>query len=406
MSETVSDEASAEIPYRSLDRRVLWLLGLCAFASMASMRVCDAMLAALAAEFSSTTGQAARVISGFALAYGVLQLFYGPLGDRLGKVRVVSVATLACTVGCVLAALSPNLNWLVASRALSGMAAAGIIPLTMAWIGDSVSYESRQEVLAKLLGATVFGMICGQWFGGLITALFGWRFAFGVLALIFLVSGTMLSRQSKGFAQSSVKGEVGIWRRMMEVVSKPWARVVLLVTCIEGALAFSALAFIPSHLQITFHLSIPASGAIVALYGLGGLFYSRCARTLLRRLGETGLANLGGSCMGIALATIAFSPAWPWILPACLVAGFGFYALHNTLQTNATQMAPAARGTAVSLFSCVLFLGQSLGVLFAAWVVDQFAAAMVFACSALGLFLLAGMFSLLIRQHKKSQMEA
>lgn len=101
--------------------------------------------------------------------------------------------------------------------------------------------------------------------------------------------------------------------------------------------------------------------------------------------------------MGLAFATVAFAPSWPWALPACLVGGFGFYALHNTLQTNATQMAPAARGTAVSLFACVLFLGQSLGILYAAWVIDRFSSSMVFASSALGLPLLGGAFAFLVR---------
>ncbi|HQZ46612.1 MAG TPA: hypothetical protein PK042_10865, partial [Usitatibacteraceae bacterium] len=40
----------------------------------------------------------------------------------------------------------------------------------------------------------------------------------------------------------------------------------------------------------------------------------------------------------------------------------GFYMLHNTLQTNATQMAPTRRGTAVALFAGIFFLGQSGGV--------------------------------------------
>jgi predicted MFS family arabinose efflux permease len=181
---------------------------------------------------------------------------------------------------------------------------------------------------------------------------------------------------------------------------------VLLVTCIEGALAFSAIAFIPAHLHATFDLTMPTAGAIVALYGVGGLLYSRCARVLLRRFGETGLANIGGACMGLAFATIAFTPSWILALPACLVAGFGFYALHNTLQTNATQMAPAVRGTAVSLFACVLFLGQSLGVLCAAWVVDRFSSSMVFASSALGLMLLGGAFAILVGQHNRQLREA
>jgi predicted MFS family arabinose efflux permease len=58
-------------------------------------------------------------------------------------------------------------------------------------------------------------------------------------------------------------------------------------------------------------------------------------------------------------------------VPASLLAGFGFFMFHNTMQTNATQMAPAARGTAVSLFASFLFMGQSLGVLLAAALVGR-----------------------------------
>ena len=390
---------------QALDSRILWLLSLCAFASMASMRICDAMLPSLATAFSATTGQVAKAISAFALAYGVMQLFYGPVGDRYGKARVVGFATLACTIGSVAAALSPSLEWLIASRALSGMAAAGIIPLTMAWIGDSVDYETRQEVLAKLLGATVFGMICGQWLGGLITDLAGWRSAFVVLAMTFALSGVLLTRQARRFPVSHVAVIGGIGPRVLDVLSRPWARTVLVITCIEGALAFSAIAFIPSYLHAVFHLTMPVAGAIVALYGIGGFLYSRCARRLLSRLGEPGLARLGGVCLGFSFLTVAFAPSWHWALPACLVAGFGFYAFHNTLQTNATQMAPAARGTAVSLFACVLFLGQSIGVLVAAWALDRSSAALVFAVAAIGLFLLAGAFASLVARRRRQQLK-
>ncbi len=55
----------------------------------------------------------------------------------------------------------------------------------------------------------------------------------------------------------------------------------------------------------------------------------------------------------------------PWAAPApaaCFVAGFGFYMLHNTLQTNATQMAPQRRGAGMALFASSFFIGQSAGV--------------------------------------------
>jgi len=73
----------------------------------------------------------------------------------------------------------------------------------------------------------------------------------------------------------------------------------------------------------------------------------------------------------LAALVVAFTPYWVLALPACLVGGFGFFMLHNTLQTNAAQMTPEARGTAVSLFAASLFLGQSVGVFFAAKLIDR-----------------------------------
>jgi len=227
--------------------RTLAFLCVAAFASMVSMRCGDALLPALVAEFATTPGEAAGVISYFALAYGLLQLFYGPMGDRYGKFRVVALATLGCTLGALAAAASPSLDWLRASRFLSGAAAAGIIPLTMAWVGDNVPYQRRQEVLAKLLGATVCGMIAGQWFGGLVADTWGWRIGFVMLALLFAAASLLLAREQRRRGPAPVAAQaVRPLALTRSVLAHPWARTVLVVVFIEGALAFAAIAFVPS----------------------------------------------------------------------------------------------------------------------------------------------------------------
>ena len=81
------------------------------------------MLPQLAAEFGTTTGQAARAVTAFAVAYGVLQMFFGPVGDRYGKYRVVSVATFACALGSAGAVMAQSLDMLVLCRALGHRAA-------------------------------------------------------------------------------------------------------------------------------------------------------------------------------------------------------------------------------------------------------------------------------------------
>jgi predicted MFS family arabinose efflux permease len=382
------------------DRTLLWL-SIAAFASLASLLFCDSMLPALAEDFSTTPGQAALVISAFAIAYGALQIFYGPMGDRYGKFKVVAAATLACTVGSAAAAISPTLDWLSASRALSGATAAGIIPLTMAWIGDNVPYARRQEILARLLTSTVSGMIAGQWLGGLIADTLGWRMGFAMLAALFAIaSGLMYIELHKARPQTEhptiTAGSAT--SRMLSVLRVPWARRILFITMVEGAVAYSAVSFVPNHLHMQFGLSMGSAGAVLALFGVGGLLYSRLAKKLVLRLGEASLAGLGGCLLATSFGLLAWMPVWQWALPACLLGGFSFYCLHNTLQTQATQMVQAARGTAVSLFACFLFLGQSAGIFAASLVIDAYSAIPVFIAAAASILVLGIGFALLLNK--------
>jgi YNFM family putative membrane transporter len=99
-------------------RRSIFLLSLAAFSSMAAQRICAAMLPELSRVFAVSLAQAAQVVSIFAVVYGLSQLFYGPLGDRLGKFRIVTYATLWGSVGSVVAIFASSLDMLLVARAL------------------------------------------------------------------------------------------------------------------------------------------------------------------------------------------------------------------------------------------------------------------------------------------------
>ncbi|MDO8777677.1 MAG: hypothetical protein Q7K57_54970 [Burkholderiaceae bacterium] len=96
----------------------------------------------------------------------------------------------------------------------------------------------------------------------------------------------------------------------------------------------------PSHLIQRFGFSIAAAGAVMALFGLAVFLYTRCAAAWVGRLGESGLACLGGSLVAVSLRALAKIQHWPIALPACFTLGLGFHMLHSTLQTLAIQMAP------------------------------------------------------------------
>lgn len=369
------------------------------FCSSASMRACDPMLPALAQAFGVTTGRAALTVSAYAVAYGLLQLLFGPLGDRYGKRRMIGFAALGCVVGNALALLALSFAMLVVARFLAGASAAGIIALVLAWVGDTVRYEDRQAVLARFMMLSLGGMIAGQWVSGLLIEWLGWRSVFAVLAGVFCIGGLAISFNREVRAEPvRPPSPNGYWRDLREVLSVPWARWMLVLVMVEGAFAFSGLAFLPAFLVREFGLGLSAAAAVVALYGVGGFFYAFLARRWLTVLGESGMVLAGGLALGVGWLVLALASRWELALPASLMAGVGFYMLHGTMQTHATQMVPALRGTAVSLFAATMFLGISVGVTVASAVVDRLGTRPLFLACGIALAVLGAVFAASLRQ--------
>ncbi len=385
-------------------RRAVTLLSLAAFASAASARLCDPMLPDLARTFLASPGETAQVISSFSVAYGLLQVFFGPLGDRLGKYRLIAWTTLACTLGSLGAVLASSLHWLILSRLLTGASAAGLIPLSMAWIGDTISYEHRQATLARFLAGQIVGVIGGQFIGGLFTDTLGFRWAFGFMALTYLVVGLWVLKESRSnestrHVHNEQAGKTGVLAQGVSVLRVRWARVILLTVFVEGMTVFGTMAFVPSYLHHRFGLSLTMSGAVMATFGLGGFSYILFARQFVSNFGEVGLAKMGGLLIGAAWLILALGDSWSWALPACTFVGLGYYMLHNTLQTNATQMAPQVRGTAVSMFASAFFLGQSLGVVLASILLARTGMTALLVLAALALPVIGLAFSRALKVH-------
>jgi predicted MFS family arabinose efflux permease len=353
--------------------RIVFLLSCAAFFSGAALRICDSLLPRLAHDFGITAGVAGRVIISFSVAYGLMQLVFGPLGDRFGKARLVNIALGGCAIGSLACVLAPGFDALVGLRMVWGMAAAGVIPLSMALIGDMVPYEERQATLARMLTGLLSGMMAGQLAGGLFAdSDWGWRGAFGTLtvgytivALAFAANVRLPAPVHEGGARLSFASQ------LRAVVQVPWARVILVAVGVEGIFLLGPMAYLPAYLHTRHGLSLSAASALIALYAVGGLVYAMTARRIVRTFGERRMVRAGGVLLGCALAGLWLSPWWFTAGPLALLLGFGTYLYHNTLQTNATQMAPTARGTAVALFAFCLFAGQALGVSLSGFALDR-----------------------------------
>ena len=121
----------------------------------------------------------------------------GPIGDRFGKFRMVAVACALSAVTVLACGLAQSLTTLTLARIATALTAAWIIPLGMAFVGDAVPYERRQQVLGRYLTGQITGQLFGQAAGGIIGDLLGWR------AVFFILSARVRARRASRCSASS-----------------------------------------------------------------------------------------------------------------------------------------------------------------------------------------------------------
>ncbi|MFD1625305.1 MFS transporter [Azospirillum griseum] len=342
--------------------RLIVLLGLAGFASAFSLRTTDPLLALIAADLHVTMQQAVLLASAYTLPYALMQIVLGPVGDAIGKSRLIRLALVILTIGLTLSAIAPSYATVFASRMLAGAFAGGIIPASMALIGDRVAYEERQIAISRFLLAVILGQMSGSVVAGSLAELAGWRVVFGLaagltalvcVATVIGLRGEVEKRSPLSLADAQL--------RYGTVLTNPASLIVFATVAAEGILIFGLFPFVAPILQEHGAGGAFEAGMTIAGFAIGGVVYSAIVRRLIQRLGQWGMMQAGGLCCALAYFVAAFPVPWPVVCGAFLLAGFGFYMLHNTMQTQATELAPTARGSALALFASSFFLGQGVG---------------------------------------------
>jgi DHA1 family inner membrane transport protein len=347
---------------------VFLIFAACAFASGFALRLADPIVLPVAAHFAIKPTLAALLNTAYALPYAFAQPFLGPIGDRFGKPRCIQVCVAGLALMLLLGAFAPSFGVLMATRIGAGVFAGGLIPLVIASLGDAYDMNERQIMIGRMLFAIISGQMLGSVVSGLANDAFGWHSALvigagvGACAAGFAWLGMPKDASATAARDSVPFGE--LYRRVLANPKTPW---LIGGVAVESIFYYGLFPYMGELLLTT---ARPASGSIAAVtglvlgaFGIGGLLYAALVRLLLRHFGVRRMALIG-STMGAACYTaLAFAPSWWLAALAMFVAGISFYMLHNSMQTEATELAPSARGSAVALFACGFFIGQGLGPL-------------------------------------------
>jgi predicted MFS family arabinose efflux permease len=344
-------------------RALILALALSGFASTFSGRITEPLVNVIARDLATDPKRIALLSTFYALPYAFIQPILGPVGDGLGKVRIMKICLVVLSISLFACAFAPNESWLFVLRVLSGVAAGGVIPLALATIADNVGMAGRQIAISRFLVAIILGQLAGSSAAGLMEAFVGWRGVFfcasATAALACIAAIVRLPSRNEPRPGFSPRYALMRYRLLL---ANPRARILFGLVFVESTALFGIFPYIAVLLEARGAGGAAEAGLALAGFAFGGLAYTALVAVLLRRLG-LGKMLIGGGFL-CAASLMLISVASSWIVDAVALAGlgFGFYMLHNSFQTQVTEVSPNARASAVALHAFSFFTGQALAV--------------------------------------------
>jgi predicted MFS family arabinose efflux permease len=321
------------------------------------------MLLLVAEDLDVSVGAVAQSATAYFLAYGMTQLGWAAISDRLGRVRTMRLALLIATATGLLSAAAPNLAVLMVARALAGAAFSASVPAAMVYVGDTVPIATRQAALTDLMTGAAVGMAVSTLGAAAISELLSWRVAFALTALSAAVLAWMMRR----LAEPARHEPTRFHRSVGTVLSNWWALLVLALAFAEGIVFMGFLTYFPITLQAG-GSSTTLAGAVTTTFGVATMFFATLVKRLTRHVSPANLTVVGALSGVLAYVSLVADQGVAGVFAACVLLGAARAFMHSTLQAWITDVVPRERATAVSLFSTVMFLGSSaaaaIGALF------------------------------------------
>jgi MFS family permease len=175
-----------------------WVLGLASLASF--MMALDSLvvtttLGTIRQDLTASVESLEWIVNAYNLTFAVLLLTGAALGDRFGRRRMFVVGLAVFTAASVACALSPNVGTLIASRALQGVGAAMVLPLSLTLISASFPPEQRGKAMGLYLGITGLATFSGPFIGGVVAEGLAWQWIFWLNLPVGLIAIVLAARR-------------------------------------------------------------------------------------------------------------------------------------------------------------------------------------------------------------------
>ena len=353
---------------RSETRReaVLRLLSITTFLVIFQAYLVAPLIPALAKEFNASVDFLGLIVPAYMLPYGICALFYGPFSDRIGR-KAVILSLLAMMVLTIGGTATARTAWeMIAWRLACGITSGGVVPISLAPLGDLFPYQQRGRPIGWIFAAVAGGMAFGSTCGALLNPILGWRAEFVWLAAfsaVVLFSAICLH----GHFQAAIVPHPLSARKVLEgylsLLSDARGAKVYTYILFNGMFHSGIFSWLGLYFEQRYQLGDAGIGLALLSYGIPGMLFGPLLGQIADRIGRKRIIPFG--ILIAAVAGVAFIPETPLVLTAMLtgILSLGYDMSHPLLAGISTSLNPARRGLAMGMNAFAVFTGYGLGPL-------------------------------------------
>ncbi|MET9030256.1 MFS transporter [Nocardia sp. NPDC004168] len=342
-----------------------WLTVLATCACLVGL---DALVVSpLAPRITHEVGAPPRVggllVTAYALAYLVAGPVFGPLSDRWGRTRLMTLGLAVFAAGTAATGFGTNFIVLLGFRVLSGVGAAMLVPAILAHVSGQVQPRRRGAAIGVIVGAMMGASVAGVPAGAFLAGAVSWHWTFWGIGIAAAALLGPLARLVPGGAPTAAAGDAPIRAALGD------AAVVYTLLCtflwtagLQGMFANAGLFYADN-----FGLSTGAVGLALAGGGAMSVAGNVCGGRLADAVG--GRRVVAVATLVAAASVLAFSLSTGSLVAAVAVqvvwggaVGLG----QSALTTLAGTLRPQARGTVLALNSSLQYGGMMAGTAAAA----------------------------------------
>lgn len=347
--------------------KILWLLSLAAALIFFQAYMIAPLIPKLSKVFGVSEQRIGLVVPAYMLAYGVSILFYGALSDRVGRKRILHLSLLAFVLLTAMTALVQSSSQLIGLRLLTGLGASGVVPISLAMVGDLYEPEERGHPLGMLFAAMEGGMALGSTAGVMLEPYIGWRMLFlgtAILAAVIL----WLQFQRLGWEINHKKNSniplKKIFAGFYKLVSTPRGLRTYGFVFWNGIFHSGIYTWLGLYFSQKYDLGEIGIGLAILGYGLPGLLFGPLIGRTADKRGRYIIILSGLMVAALAAASLAFNI--PLVLAAIAVTfvSLGYDLTQPLFAGIVTELGGKKQGgQAMGLNVFSLFTGFGIGSL-------------------------------------------